>query len=314
MVEKPFQLRYLNSIAAAFLLCAVFLLALVIFLTGREQGWFEKSKVFYVDLTPKAADVIRAGADVFLLGNRIGTVKRIGFRKGKNVVPFPSVLRSDAIQPTAVLYLKGNYVRLIGQGSVATLRQSLGGFGSGFFDLTVRINSDLLVDNTIPLELEPSAKEEFAEIVKPAIAAAEQALTRIGALAAEDSELSRGVASFASVTKGLEESGVFVAQGTEAPEFRQMIEKIRAAAGSIDDVVTKRIGPAVDHIGGTAKSADSLISKDLRGALQDVRKAMADLDIDLAAAQHHWLLRSQVKQVQEERARKLAEPTPRPRR
>ena len=137
-MDKPFKFRRAREIAGAFVLLSLGLLLAGIVLQGKIRGWFESKEYFEVQLPREGTQGIRAGSDVFILGNKTGTVDRIALRHKtthEELTGYAEV-PPDEIELFAVLEVRGDMAVFVSRQSKAVLKRDLGGFGSSFFEIS----------------------------------------------------------------------------------------------------------------------------------------------------------------------------------
>ena len=76
-MAKPFKFRYVNQIVGTFVLLVGLVLLAGILVAGRTQHWFEKRKLIGLDFPSEGVMELQEGADVMLLGAKIGSVRTI---------------------------------------------------------------------------------------------------------------------------------------------------------------------------------------------------------------------------------------------
>lgn len=149
MQSKPFKFRHVNPIVGAFLFFTVATLIVVAVLAGKSQQWFSEVSIYRVELPaglPSKNDGeseggtmgIKAGSDVRVIGNQVGSVKKVELCIGDELTPIDSFDNVDLkeIRLAAVLSVKGDFGRFVGSDSKAVLKYDLGGLGSAYFDIS----------------------------------------------------------------------------------------------------------------------------------------------------------------------------------
>src|SRR5688500_15467441 len=87
MASESRGLQHVNPKAGTFVLCALLIATIGVFLGGRSQGWFEKTltvRTVPVTLPPDSTLGLAGGAEVQILGSTVGSVTAVRVYEEKN--------------------------------------------------------------------------------------------------------------------------------------------------------------------------------------------------------------------------------------
>lgn len=128
-MNQPFKFRFVNEIVGVFVLCAIVLLIVSIFLAGRAQGFFEsKFKLHTEFATEEGSFGLQKGSDVRIRDAAAGTVS--------SIVP-----SSDGIL-TATLVIKESFHPFVRINSKAIVKKALIITGDTYIDISSGNMSD----------------------------------------------------------------------------------------------------------------------------------------------------------------------------
>jgi phospholipid/cholesterol/gamma-HCH transport system substrate-binding protein len=111
-MAKPFNLRYVNEIAGAFVLGAVVLCIGAIFVVGRAQRWFTPVRTMTLVLPAEGSLGLERGASVMVLGTSAGTVNDITVSEDGRML--------------ATIDVRADFMRFIRANSIAIIRRTFG--------------------------------------------------------------------------------------------------------------------------------------------------------------------------------------------
>lgn len=182
MIEKPFKFRWDHEIAGAFVLIVVLLAAVLVLVTGRLQGWFEKQSWYEVVLPREGVEGIRAGSEVRILGSRAGRVRSVELRRAGGETKLRGVweVEPDEIDLVAVLEVRGDRSVFVGAESRAVVRKDLAGFGASYVEITRGSSKREEGDRRLPLTRETDVTNEVTAIVRELQEAMLPAVEQVG--------------------------------------------------------------------------------------------------------------------------------------
>lgn len=133
-MNQPFKFRFVNEIVGAFVLCAIVLLILGIFLAGRAQGFFESKFKLHIEFaTEEGSFGLQKGSDVRIRDAVAGTVS--------SIVP-----SSDGIL-TATLVIKESFHPFVRINSRAIVKKALIITGDAYIDISYGNMHDPIMPN-----------------------------------------------------------------------------------------------------------------------------------------------------------------------
>ena len=121
-MAKKFKFRYVNEIVGAFVLLVLVLLVCGIWMAGRAQHWFEARYEIDLRFPPEGSMDLQEGAEVMLLGARVGSVRYITVDDDGRI--------SGSIQ------VRGPFMRFIREDSVALVKKKLVVTGDAYIELS----------------------------------------------------------------------------------------------------------------------------------------------------------------------------------
>ena len=137
-MDKPFKFRRSREIAGAFILAALILVIAGVIMHGQVTGWFEPKYVFEVELPESGTQGVKKGAEVQILGIKVGTVKGVELRETKTnqrLTNYTNV-SPDEVRIMAILEVRSGLGAFVGSESTASLKKGLLGVGSSFFEIS----------------------------------------------------------------------------------------------------------------------------------------------------------------------------------
>ena len=182
-MPKPFRFRHAREIVGLFVLTGIALLIFSIVMVLVSQGWFVRTKRFTVELPESGSMGLKAGAaDVFILGNAVGSVRDIKL--------------TDDGKMLAEIQVRADFSRFITDGdkdhrSQATVKNKLG-IGDASIEISRGKGTPLPEYAVIPYRRGQDATQLAEELlndvklkIMPAIDEARAALTEYKELAAD---------------------------------------------------------------------------------------------------------------------------------
>lgn len=303
-MDKPFRFRRVREIAGAFVLLGAVLLLVGIVMHGQIRGWFEPKEIFEVTLPESGSQGIRAGSEVFILGNKSGMVTRIDLvhaDTGKILHGFDDV-EPDKIRMIAIIEVSGGMSVFVGRDSEAVLKRDLGGFGSSFFEITrgdQPFNSAYRpLKFIVPLDVQDELTATVSEIrrsITPALDAIAVAATNISTLAAnlenKDGSFQGTLDSLnslvARIDRGEGAFGVLLKDEQAKKDLSETLTNVKTSSESLSSGIGK-LSAAIDGmdkgegvLGTLLKDTES--SADLAAALKGINAATTSLNTSLTS-------------------------------
>ncbi len=304
-MEKPFKFRRSREIAGAFVLLAAALLVTGVIMHGQIRGWFQPKEMFEVRLPDTGSQGLRAGSEIYVLGNKAGTVQRVELRHrdtGETLTGYTDVA-PDKIRLVAILEIRGGMSVFVGSDSVATLERDLGGFGSSFFEISrghqpwkSKTRRSLAFET--PTEMQDELTATVSEIrtnITPALTAIASAATEISELAAnlesEDGGFQQTLGGLnsliARIDRGEGALGVLLKDEQAKKDLSETLTNVKNSTGTLSATITT-LSAAIDGMEkgegvlGTLLK-DQPAAEDLAQALGSINKAAASLNTSLTS-------------------------------
>jgi ABC-type transporter Mla subunit MlaD len=304
-MEKPFKFRRAREIAGAFVLLAAALLVTGVVMHGQIRGWFQPKELFEVPLPETGTQGLRAGSEVYVLGNKVGSVKRIDLRHrdtGETLSGYTDVT-PDKIRLMAILEIQGGMSVFVGKDSKAKLQRDLGGFGSSFFEITrghepwpSQKNRELAFETPPEVQDELTATvSEIRENITPALKAIADGANNISKFAdklqSDDGNFQTTLASLnklvVRIDKGEGALGVLLKDEQAKKDLSETLTNVKNTSTQLDKTITS-LATAVDKMEkgegvlGTLLN-DAPAAEDLSEALDGINKAATSLNTSLTA-------------------------------
>lgn len=114
-MAQPFKFRYANEISGCFVLLLVLLFIFAMLFAGKVQGWLTPNRTVEITIPEGGSEGLREGAEVEVLGTRVGSVE---------------VIRPEGGDLVAKLKIRDDYFKeYLREDSVAVLTKKLAGIG-----------------------------------------------------------------------------------------------------------------------------------------------------------------------------------------
>ena len=328
-MSKPFKFRYVNEIVGLFVLVVMAAVTAGIFLAGREQGWFLPEHDLFTVLPEDGTEGLQEGAEVSILGTRVGSVHRIAPQEDGSM--------------TAVLRIRGDYYdQYVRQDSTALLKKKIAGIGG---DTIVEIKrgkgapkpyEGAQITTTRDTELLDKVLGQVEEVKAEVLATLREVQVSLKEftgvaqdLRAPEGHLQQILGNLNRIARELTEgegaAGALLRDPAMANEVRGIVANIRAILDEVEKSAA-RIPSIVDSVDktilklpGIAENVDyttSLLPDIARGVnatvaripgivdkvddqtddvfllLNQARRTLSETEKTLEGLQRHWLLRS----------------------
>ena len=109
MDKRPFRFRHVHKISVAFVSTAFVLVIGAFVYIGFVKGWFEPKTSYRVELPSDGTAGLDKGADVTILGKKVGVIETIELRRRDGVtrVKGSDRISPDSIKQVAVVSVRG---------------------------------------------------------------------------------------------------------------------------------------------------------------------------------------------------------------
>ena len=121
-MAKKFKFRYVNEIVGGFVLLVVLLLLAGVLVAGRAQHWFEAMYEIGLRFPPEGSMELQKGAEVMLLGAKVGSVQ--------------DILVDDAGSISGTMRVRGPFMRFVRADSIALVKKKMVVTGDAYIELT----------------------------------------------------------------------------------------------------------------------------------------------------------------------------------
>ena len=121
-MAKKFKFRYVNEIVGGFVLLVVLLLLAGVLVAGRAQHWFEAMYEIDLRFPPEGSMELQKGAEVMLLGAKVGSVQ--------------DILVDDAGSISGTMRVRGPFMRFVRADSIALVKKKMVVTGDAYIELT----------------------------------------------------------------------------------------------------------------------------------------------------------------------------------
>jgi phospholipid/cholesterol/gamma-HCH transport system substrate-binding protein len=149
---KRFTHRHINQITGIFVLLAILITGVGIYMVGRVQHWFERTVTFNLLLPEEGCYGLKPGAIVLIMGTEAGEVKNI------------EITPDDRM--TAGIAVRQDFARFIGMNSSATIKKTLGVAGDAFIEIGGQRGQPLLEDTLIEAVVDRAVSDMLQETLE----------------------------------------------------------------------------------------------------------------------------------------------------
>lgn len=298
-MEQRFKLRRVNEITGTFVLLILGGLVAVVLWMGHSQRWFRSNVTLHITFPESGAGGIRPGAEVHLLGTRVGAVS--------------DVFLHPSGRMEARVNIRRDFFRFVREDSSAQVKRKFGLAGDSFFEIT-RGTGQALPESgaTIACEEQPYKEWEatLEELRGEAISALKEAREGLELW----KELSRDLRESrehidqlvvrldqlaAKVEAGEGTAGKLVTDPALADAAAALLASGHDTVSELRAVVTNLNAASVNVRAGTAQLPEitgklAREAQDLPGLVQQTRSSIHEIDLVIQAMQRHWLLRRYV--------------------
>ena len=128
-MAQKFKFRYVNEIVGGFVLLVCLLLLAGVLVAGHAQQWFEKMVEIELRFPPEGSMDLQKGAEVTLLGARVGSVQ--------------DIMVDDDGSISGSIRVRGSFMRFVRQDSIALVKKKMVVTGDAFIELTRGTGAEL---------------------------------------------------------------------------------------------------------------------------------------------------------------------------
>jgi phospholipid/cholesterol/gamma-HCH transport system substrate-binding protein len=322
-MSKPFKFRYVNQIAGVFVLLVLFLVVAGVLATGRAQGWFKPMVRVQLALPEGDVEGLQAGAEVTILGTKVGAVDHIEPEADGRMV--------------AWLKIRGDYFRqYVRRDSQAMIKRKFGLGGDAFISITRGRGAEMDEKNAalvakVDTELAQLLQEGFEEAKAKTLETLDlvqavllEAIGLAGDLRAPEGHLQRILADLNRITAGLAAgegpAGLLLRDPGYAEQIKVLTTEINRSLEGMNAILVHAqeslagVPGLVDNLTDTTAGLPALVEKaDLTLAgmpklvgtvggradevfdlLQRADQTLREVERTLRGLQRHWVLRKYV--------------------
>jgi len=284
-MAKPFKFRYVNEIVGVFVLTIVGALIVGMFFVGRTQGWFEPKYSLRVRFPEAGAEGVQKGAEVIILGTRVGSVEQI--------------LVKDDGSMEGMIIIQGPFARFVRSDSRAIIKRQFGIAGDAFIEITKGdgspLQGDMLpetaVKDTEILEMTQELVKKLETATLPLLDQFREAAKEYTGLAADlrspEGHLQKLLARLDELAQGLQEGQGTAGKLLKDPEtldnVNRTIVSVNATVLALKDVLDETRAVMAD-----VKAASS----DLPVVMDQTEETIREAEVLMEGVQKHWLLKN----------------------
>jgi phospholipid/cholesterol/gamma-HCH transport system substrate-binding protein len=307
-MAKKFKFRYVNEIVGGFVILVVLLLLAGVLVAGRAQHWFDPMQEIDLKFPPEGSMDLQKGAEVMLLGARVGSVQ--------------DILVDDDGDITGSIRVRGSFMRFVRTDSVALVKKKMVVTGDAYIELTRGTNEPLpRVDAQIPcvkdteiLQMLEEALNTLAMEAENTLRLVNRAIEEYTMLAENLNDPTNGIPQVMAQVNGLL-ADVRSGEGLPArilndpaladdvagivAQAQELLEKVNAMAAELQQVVAK-LPPMVDTAAAEVDNLPVVIG--------DSQALMRSTTATLDGLQRHWLLRKYMESDDANRAGEVLVP------
>ncbi len=128
-MAKKFKFRYVNEIVGGFVLLVVLLLLAGVLVAGHAQHWFEAMYEINLKFPPEGSMELQKGAEVMLLGAKVGSVQ--------------DILVDDDGHISGTMRVRGPFMRFVRADSIALVKKKMVVTGDAYIELSRGMGAEL---------------------------------------------------------------------------------------------------------------------------------------------------------------------------
>jgi len=291
---KRFTHRHINQITGLFVLLALLIAGLGIYMVGQVQHWFERTITFNLLLPEEGCYGLKPGAIVLVMGTEAGEVTNI------EITPDDRMTASTAVRQ--------DFARFIGTDSRATIKKTFGVAGDAFVEIGGQRGKPLPTGALIETVVDAAVSDMLQETLEQIRTEALPAMRGIR-LAAEnhaqlvvtlEKPILKALETLNSITakidKGEGLAGRALADKQMADDVSNMIKQ-----ANITLEETRKVSENLTRV--TALMPDTIKNindqvKLLSGVIIQTQTTLREIQRLTEATQRHWLIRGYVEDDQ----------------
>lgn len=179
-MAKKFKFRYVNEIVGAFVLLVILLLLAGVLVAGHAQHWFEPMYEIELRFPPEGSMDLLKGAEVMLLGARVGSVQ--------------DIVVDDNGEISGSIRVRGSFMRFVREDSIALVKKKMVVTGDAYIELTRGTGAELpKTGGEIAAEKDTEIMQMLEEALETLQLEAEHTLDLINGAIEEYTKLAAGM-------------------------------------------------------------------------------------------------------------------------
>ncbi len=291
---KRFTHRHINQITGLFVLLAILIAGVGIYMVGQVQHWFERTVTFNLLLPEEGCYGLKPGAIVLIMGTEAGEVTNI------EITPDDRMTASTAVRQ--------DFARFIGTDSRATIKKTFGVAGDAFVEIGGQRGKPLPTGALIETVVDRAVSDMLQETLEQIRTEALPAMRGIR-LAAEnhaqlvvtlEEPILKALETLNSITEKIDKgeglAGRALADKQMADDVSNMIKQ-----ANITLEETRKVSENLTRV--TALMPDTIKNindqlKLLSGAIIQAQTTLREIQRLTEATQRHWLIRGYVEDDQ----------------
>lgn len=290
-MAKPFKFRYVNQIVGTFVLLVGLVLLAGILVAGRTQHWFEKRKVIGLEFPSEGVMELQEGADVMLLGAKVGTVTSIDV--------------DDDGAMTGTIAVRYAFLRHVRQDSVALVKRKMVVAGDAYIEITPGTGAWLpRMDAVLPCRKDTEIMQLATQVLDEVKAQTLHTLELVNAAIVEYTALAAGLNDpEGGVQQLLANVNALLADARTGEGLPAKILNDPAMAADVAEIVRQasdtvaRVNALLAEVQAMAASLTPAVGTAagqvdrLPALLGETETLMRESTATLEGLQKHWLLR-----------------------
>lgn len=288
MKGAPPKLRYVNEVVGAFVLLALGLLVVGVYVAGRAQGWFEPRLALHTVFPDQAGALgLQEGAEVRILGTLAGRVTALEPNEDGRM--------------TAVYVIRGRFSELVRTNSVAIVKKKFEVAGDSFVEITmgdrrmpVMRTGDSIV-STEDVEVLEAAKrvlEEVRRVVIPMLEQVQNILVHVSGITGSIEEGEGTVGRLIRDPEVADRVQEIVRQVQETTaRMPAAMENVKTAGDRLPAIADELSAVATEYRSLAVELRQALGQVDAQGVSVQAEATLREIQELMETLQRHWLLR-----------------------
>jgi phospholipid/cholesterol/gamma-HCH transport system substrate-binding protein len=290
-MAKKFKFRYVNEIVGGFVLLVFLLLLAGVLVAGRAQHWFEPMYEIELRFPPEGSMDLLKGAEVMLLGARVGSVQ--------------DILVDDEGNITGSIRVRGSFMRFVREDSIALVKKKMVVTGDAYIELTRGTGAELpKTGGEIAAEQDTEIMQMLEEALETLQVEAEHTLDLVNGAIEEYTKLAAGMnnptgnlqltmANVNGLLEDLRHGQGIPAKMLNDPAMAKDVEEIVSQAQELMVRINAMAAEAQLAVAKLPAMAETLAGEvdNLPVVIGETQTLMRETTTLLDGLQKHWFLR-----------------------